>query len=229
MFSARGPLIFQGNASAGDTYWNNVQLLMDFDSNRNDLRTRTTVTDNSTSFETTVKKFGTASLLCNAGLGGSSGLGFSNSNMDPGTGDFCLEVHHYSPGAASNYYTGYSFNNTTTADYFGMLCLGSASYWNAHFFDGATMFANTTNLNLNQWYHIAIIRESSNMYIAVDGVREFLGTNSDDITLSSPNLGLPSGYGGDAGLGYWDNLRLTVGNARYTANFTAPTAAYPNF
>ena len=231
MFAARGPLIYQGNPSgpAGDTYWNNVQLLMNFDNNRDDSRARTTITNYSTTYETTYYKFGTASLLCNTGLGGSSGLGFSNSNMDPGTGDFCLEVHHYSPGAATNYYSGFSFNNSASGDFFGMLCLGYGTHWNAHFFDGATMFANTTNLNLNQWYHIAIIRESSNMYIAVDGVREYVGTNSDDIVLSSPNLGLPTAYGGDAGLGYWDNLRLTVGNARYTSNFTAPTAAYPDF
>ncbi len=229
MFSARGPLIYQGNpapapAPSGDPYWNNVQLLMDFDSNLTDLRGRTTVTDNSTSYDTSVYKFGTASLICNTSLSGNNGLDFSNASLDPDTGDFCVEVHHYSPGAATQYYTGFSFNNSAT-----MLMLGYSTYFNAHFFDGATMFANSTNLNLNQWYHIAIIRESGSMYIAIDGTRQYVGTNSENITLSNPNLGRQTAYSGDGGLGKWDNLRVTIGNARYTGNFTPPSAAYPDY
>lgn len=233
MFSARGPLLFAANppppAPSGDPYWSNVELLMDFDNNVTDLSGKTTVTNNGTSYETTVYKFGTASLLCNSSIGNDNGLNFSNSGLDPGTGDFCVEVHHYSPGAATQYYTGFGFNNSATGDFFGMLCLGYASYWNAHFFDGATMFANSTNLNLSQWYHIAIIRESGSMYIAVDGTRQYVGTNTEDITLSNPNLGRQTAYGGDGGLGYWDNLRVTIGNARYTGNFTPPSAAYPDY
>ena len=42
-------------------------------------------------------------------------------------------------------------------------------------------------------------------------------------------LTIGGNYNGDYYLrGYMDELRITVGNARYTSNFTAPTEEFPN-
>jgi hypothetical protein len=81
------------------------------------------------------------------------------------------------------------------------------------------------------WYHIAAVRNGSNYNLYVNG------TSVHSFT-SSANIGLPSTpftiigavhTGGSNPLnGYIDDLRITKGVARYTANFTAPTAAFPN-
>jgi len=84
------------------------------------------------------------------------------------------------------------------------------------------------------WYHIAVARNGSS-------VRAFInGTQLGSTVTSSANIDNTYGSGrtyvgrqsNDATAfgwmyGYLQDLRITKGYARYTANFTAPTAAFP--
>jgi hypothetical protein len=81
------------------------------------------------------------------------------------------------------------------------------------------------------WVHIAVSRSGSAMKLFVDGIQ------SGSTATTSTNFSAGSTYGfivgryqtGNGHLnGYIDDLRITKGVARYTANFTPPTAPFPD-
>jgi hypothetical protein len=106
-------------------------------------------------------------------------------------------------------------------------------------YDGTTetLYARSWTPNLNQWYHIASSRNGTDLRLFVDGVQ--LGatfTSSLDFSATTTQ-GLVVGFirsGAGAATysyldGYVDDLRVTKGIARYTANFTPPSEALPKF
>ena len=81
------------------------------------------------------------------------------------------------------------------------------------------------------WQHIAVVRSGSTVSIYVNGTSQASGTNSSFTDASTVLVvgGITSttGWNGDKPLnGYIDDLRITKGYARYTANFTPPTTAF---
>ncbi len=86
---------------------------------------------------------------------------------------------------------------------------------------------------LNSWNHVAYVRASGQLVCYVNGVggapasltNNF--TNTTTITIGSKDGGSPVGPVYDLS-GYIDDLRITKGVARYTANFTPPTAPFPD-
>jgi len=83
----------------------------------------------------------------------------------------------------------------------------------------------TSNLTSQNWHHIAIVRSGNNFYLYLDGTQEatatWAGTIADD---TEPFIIGSNGTGVDF-TGYLSDFRITKGLARYTANFTPPTAA----
>lgn len=100
-----------------------------------------------------------------------------------------------------------------------------------HYSDGTIDIAGTTNLNDAAWHHIAVTRAGTTVRVFVDGVIEVTGTSS--VNLLNP-AGRPwfggKSYGADGGAqsvwGNMDEIRVSKGIARWTANFTPPTAPY---
>jgi hypothetical protein len=90
-----------------------------------------------------------------------------------------------------------------------------------------SLVANNPGLSATTWTHIAAVKSGANWYLFLNGTN----INSNASAPSNNNIsGVPYvGYRGNANFlnGYIDDLRITVGYARYTANFTAPTAAFP--
>jgi len=92
-------------------------------------------------------------------------------------------------------------------------------------------YFSTTNLVLNQWTHLACVRNGSSSFtFYVDGV----ASGSYSVTQAPGNspLTIGSRFNGQEFLflnGYIDDLRITKGIARYTSNFTPPPAELPNF
>ena len=81
---------------------------------------------------------------------------------------------------------------------------------------------------LNQWYHVALVRHSGTTTLYVDGVDR--GNFADSLTYVQGNSTLVVGrwHGGASGFnGHMDEIRVSK-IARYTAGFTAPTAAFTN-
>jgi hypothetical protein len=80
----------------------------------------------------------------------------------------------------------------------------------------------------NTWTHIAVTRNNGTARMFFNGV--IVGSVAD--TTNFPTSGGVNIGGSSARsrwlLGYLDDVRITKGYARYTANFTPPTAAFPN-
>ena len=83
------------------------------------------------------------------------------------------------------------------------------------------------SLSLNTWHHIALVRDSGTLYAYIDGTAT--GTTqtltADLSTNGTPRLGTTADGGTSAVFtGYIFDVRITKGTARYTSNFTAPSA-----
>jgi len=101
------------------------------------------------------------------------------------------------------------------------------AYWNGWttYINGSLAQDTSVTPTTNQWYHIAVSRESGTVRVFLDG--NIIRTVNSDTT-AMENMGLVIGgyvstsYLSDA---YFEDWRVTTGLARYTANFTPPTAS----
>jgi hypothetical protein len=88
---------------------------------------------------------------------------------------------------------------------------------------------STGTLAASTWYHIAVVREgtgSNQTKIYINGTNDGTGTVSTDFNQTESMYVGANRTGGDALNGFIDDLRITKGIARYTANFTPPTSAF---
>jgi len=98
---------------------------------------------------------------------------------------------------------------------------------------GGTQVAGSTVPSLNTWHHIALTRASGTHRVFLNGVQEG-GTFFNNSAYTNAVMLVGLNTDGGAGLGttgnnaYVDELRITANVARYTANFTPPTAAFPD-
>ena len=96
------------------------------------------------------------------------------------------------------------------------------------YYDGSSKFTTTGSISLNTWTHVAVVRSSGTITVYFNGTAD--GTTQSysgqygktgDLYIGDQHTG-----GGGAPQMYVDDLRVTKGVARYTSNFTAPTAAH---
>jgi len=169
---------------------------------------------------TSVKKYGTGSLSFDGT--GDYLRGANIPNLAFGTGDFTVECWAYWTATVAD---GGFLGSVGTAGFDfsyleGTLRIGRVdTAWDSTF----SSFTPTAGV----WYHIAYTRSSGTARAFVNGTQ--VGSNSTNNNSYSPIGGVIIGSGnvGDRNFkGYIDDLRITKGYARYTANFTAPTAAF---
>lgn len=83
-------------------------------------------------------------------------------------------------------------------------------------------------LSANVWSHIAIVGDGTTLKYYLNGVAAS-NTITYSIPWQTPSAAVYIGYSGSGVFqGYIDEVRITKGVARYTANFTPPAAAFPN-
>jgi hypothetical protein len=152
----------------------------------------------------------------------------NNSDLEVTNQDFCFEAYIYPIGASDNGF-GYLFNkgfhnqiafrnnnnDPQMECYFASA--GSGSY------DIAAGFASGNNsVPLHQWTHVALTRSSGTLKWFINGIQKAsqsagaLGTNSNDFTIGTYQPS-PSNYEFKGSI---SNVRVTVGEAVYTSNFT---------
>lgn len=96
------------------------------------------------------------------------------------------------------------------------------------FLGGSAVKSEAWSPSTNTWYHIAVTRSGTSLRFFVDGTQ--LGsptTDSTDMTYGSAlNIGKDGGFPVYFNSGWLDELRISKGVARWTANFTPPSAEY---
>lgn len=152
-----------------------------------------------------------------------------NELLNPGTGQFTIEMwlNPTTTVATAGFYAAQSSGSDSrlATQYYNATGLGisRASGWIAY---------TSTVPATGSWTHIAFTRDSSNaIRIFFNGVAQTLnGGAGTTITDASGFLTTPMRVGEWSGAvfnGYIADLRITKGSARYTANFTPPTAPLP--
>jgi len=180
---------------------------------------------------TAQSKFGGASLLFDGN--GDYLASASNAAFGMGTSNFTLEAW-----IRPNLITGFDrgiieFRNTIFGQLDGGAAFIQGSSAKLGFWDGVTGYGLTgTVVSLNTWHHVAFVRLGNTLTAYLNGTQDF--TASFTVNLGSAR---PLGIGGSNTntlkgsspfSGYIDEVRITKGIARYTTNFTPPTAPFPD-
>lgn len=181
--------------------------------------------------ETSVVKFGTAAMAV-LGTGLRSGVTVPySSNFDFSTGDWTIEFWGYSgdwANASSGQILIQEFAFTTVFPY--RITIDSSGHLNLDCADSSGIaqvaLAGATVLSVNTWQFFAVQRSGSAFAIYVDGVLDASSTYAGSLGSNSANPFI-GGTAGSAGT-FLDEIRFTKGVARYSANFTPPTAAFPD-
>ena len=85
--------------------------------------------------------------------------------------------------------------------------------------------STNTRVPLNEWSHLALVRNGSTFTLYFNGVSALTVTNSGSITDASSALTIGGqSSGGQPFQGYIRDARFVVGDAVYTANFTPPNS-----
>ena len=192
---------------------------------------------------TTVKKYGTGSLYFD---GTDDGL---TSPYNPaysfGTGDFTIEAWVYIAGNSAvdaggvrtaaivgSFPTSGTLTNVWVLGISGNSTTTGTGFFFQSFVSGTTYQVSvTTTLSQTTWHHLAVARSGTTTKLFLNGSEVASGTlGNQNVNGAYPiyvGRNIYTGYPNVLN-GYIDDLRITKGVARYTANFTAPTAAFPD-
>jgi hypothetical protein len=214
-----------------DPVFNNVSLLLHCDGANGS----TTFTDRSPSPKT-VTTFGDAQVTTTAPKFGSGAMlldgtgdfvqASASADLNFGTGDFTIEFFVKFNASTRQYISDYAINESSF--------LITPSSGVVEIYSNASFAINTgsTPFNTAQWYHIALARSGGNWRVFRDGTlyvqatgqeaRTF-GSSTNQFRISGTTAGSTNQFNGA-----FDEWRITKGVARYTANFTPPTAPFPD-
>lgn len=191
------------------------------------------MTGHSATLETAVTQFGTAALNVPSGGGTAAASYFStpvvaNGPIDFSTGDFTVEMWvNLTTDVSGN--SSLHFFQTPTSGINGIsLNSSSGSNISVTLLSGSQIVGALTPSVYN---HVAVVRFGTGFNLYVNGVAQAGGftssasLNMGGTTLEIGNAGTPNGAFVS---GFIDELRITVGLARYTSNFTPPSAPFTN-
>jgi hypothetical protein len=209
-----------------DPVFNNVSLLL----HCNGANGSTTFTDSSPSpktmtaygdaqVTTTAPKFGSGAMLLDGT--GDSVLAPASSSLNFGTGDFTIEFFVKFNASTRQYISDYGTNVSPIiiTPISGVVQVYSAASF--------AINTGSTPFNTAQWYHIALARSGGDWRVFRDGTLYVQATNQQTRPFGSSTV--PFQISGTLAVnGAFDEWRITKGVARYTANFTPPTAPFPD-
>lgn len=147
-----------------------------------------------------------------------------------GSGDFTVEGFAYQAGATGAFC---AFDNRTSGAAGFAVYIGSGTGSGSQrlsYFDNtaAIQIISGTALPVNQMFHWAVTRAGTTVRLFQNGVQVGSGTDSRTLATSvAPFIG--SAWNNSQNFAGWiDEVRITKGVARYTANFTPPRSPFPD-
>ena len=227
-----GSVVYSGNFTPPTTppaNITNTALLPKYDNAgiydlamQNDLQTV-----GSTQVSTSVKKYGTGSISFN---GSTDWLSIaSNQSAQFNAGNFTIECWMYPTSlSGANVFHCYGYQTTSTRSTLAYLNGGNIRF--AYSPDGSTSTDSNLGahgMSINNWYYVAIVRNGTTVTAYVNGtaLSSPINISTTSVYNSAQPLVIGSDTSGDNFAGYIDDYRITKGYARYTSNFTPPSAA----
>lgn len=228
----------------GDPYWTSVSALLPM-TGAND---STTFTDLSPTTKT-VTAYGNAKISTAKNKWGISSGYFDGSgdylqiddhvDFQLGSENFTIECWIYISGYAANN-NGYYTSNLVGKDVSGsreftFYITGTSSSFDYLVFIGFSdnftyvLVNPSASFSLETWHHVAACRYNNRLYLFKNGVLLNAGGDAFSITLQATNTPVRIGaqiYGGGYDYyynGYVQDVRITKGQSRYTADFAVPT------
>lgn len=207
-----------------DPFVNNVSLMLDGESLTDKSQNAVTVTvQGAVTVDSSVKKVGNSSLKFAGAL--TDYLTVPSSSLFAFPGDFTIEFWTYANQFGQRSGATVYFCNGVLNQF--QLALLSATQINLYLNGSSFITASLSATAVGRWMHIALVRSGSTITIYENGTSVGSGTSSYSVPASICYIGRqlprsPIDYGHNLD-GYFDDLRVTK-SARYTANFTPPTA-----
>lgn len=218
-------LLDTGATAPTDPYWANVVLMLHMDATFADSSTynRTPTVVGDAAISTSIKQF-------DAGSGTFDGTGdkvtFPNSDDFKFTGDFTIEFWVRSTVSGVNGVIFSLWDSSLATAYWLRWNSSNRVGWTQSGLGGSEP-VTTAVLEIDTWNHVAVCRSGSTIRIYGNGV-DSGGTYTTASTLGSASYTPTVGSGAFAFTGQIDDLRITNGVARYTADFDVPTSAFPD-
>jgi hypothetical protein len=181
---------------------------------------------------TSVVKFGTGSMRFLSNGDNLQAPYSPNIKLTTG-GDWTIEFWMYCTGAQSAATNGIWLQDVSGSAYSGLLISANSSRqvqftsstsgtsWNYLYQTIGTYTDNT-------WHHVAVSKSGTTLRGFFNGTLNLTITGFPASSFATTDPSTVGAYFGTSFVGYIDDFRLTKGFARYTANFTPPTAAFPN-
>jgi hypothetical protein len=213
-----------------DPQFGSVSLLL----HGNGANGSTTFTDNSPTpktvtavgnaqISTAQSKFGGASIAFDGN--GDYLLSTSSSILSFGRSDFTVESWIYLLALPASYATIVD-SRPANGNYTDALGLAVNNLGQLGLYADAWLVGPTGTISTNQWTHVALTRQGTNLRQFINGSQAGSGASNYNFLRQDAYVGTtPSTFFFN---GYIDDLRITKGVARYTANFTPPTAPFPD-
>jgi len=238
--TTEGDTVGTNPATIGDVNFADVSLLLHGDGTSGS----TTITDSSLNaitvtasgnaqIDTAVKKFGTGSIEFD-GTGDYATVA-NTSALNFGSGEWTVECWFYRTGGGNKVSQVVYNQSVAGASSDSAIFLGAGS-------DGMSLYLSTSGSSwtdnivtsveptINTWVHCVWQRRGNTLEIYLDGSLQTVTGGSSSFTgtiyNSSRSVEIGKQSAGAYLTGYIDDLRVTKGLARYTSNFTAPTAAF---
>jgi hypothetical protein len=218
----------------------NVSLLLHGDGTNGS----TTITDSSPSPKA-VTAFGNAQISTAQSKFGGASIAFDGNNdwLSVSAGALALESGNFTFECFVRWIGDTAINKTASSNiidfrtaepssqFYLFILPSAATQAFQYYVDGAVRITSTTAATVNTWRHVAIVKSSNITTMYVDGVSQGTWADSTNYTGTTAIVGgrFAALSGDQRSLnGYIDELRITKGVARYTANFTPPTAPFPD-
>jgi hypothetical protein len=181
------------------------------------------VTVGNAQISTSVKKYGTGSMYFDGTGDGLQGIGTPNTVF--GTGDFTVEFWIYLNASTGSFKKFVELG--TSGACFTIETQSTTNVLTITDLNTTVFVTSSSALSLTTWTHVAATRSGTTLRLFQNGTQVGSATNSTNFA-NSGNVYIGQSNSGQAINAYMDDLRITKGVARYTANFTPPTSAFPD-